>query len=74
MIKNKSIVAICVATYMRQSLLKNCLASIAKIKVPKNYLPLVIVVDNDKSNLENIKAIRYTAKSKKIAPDLIGQL
>ena len=33
-----------------------------------------IVVDNDKSNLENIKAIRYTAKSKKIAPDLIGQL
>ena len=33
-----------------------------------------IVVGNDKSNLENIKAIRYTAKSKKIAPDLIGQL
>ncbi len=49
MIKNKSIVAICVATYMRQSLLKNCLASIAKIKVPKNYLPIVIVVDNDKN-------------------------
>ena len=33
-----------------------------------------IVVGNDKSNLENIKAIRYTAKSKKIAPDLINQL
>jgi len=33
-----------------------------------------VVVGNDKSNLESIKKIRYTAKSKKIAPDLISQL
>ncbi len=33
-----------------------------------------VVVGDDKSNLENIKKIRYSAKSKKIAPDLISQL
>ena len=33
-----------------------------------------VIVGNDKSNLESIKAIRYSAKSKKIAPDLINQL
>ena len=33
-----------------------------------------VVVGEDKSNLENIKKIRYSAKSKKIAPDLISQL
>ena len=48
MIKNKSIVAICVATYMRQSLLKNCLASIAKIKVPKNSGNIVFENPADK--------------------------
>ena len=33
-----------------------------------------VVVGNDKSNIDAIKSIRYSAKSKKIAPDLINQL
>ena len=33
-----------------------------------------IVVGGDKSNLEEIKKIRFSAKSKKIAPDLINSL
>ena len=33
-----------------------------------------VVVGDDKSNLEAIKKIRFTAKSKKIAPDLIYSL
>ena len=33
-----------------------------------------VVVGNDKSNIENIKKIRYSSKSKKLAPDLISQL
>ena len=33
-----------------------------------------VVVGGDKSNLENIKKIRFSAKTKKIAPDLINSL
>tara|TARA_B100000965_G_scaffold364647_1_gene348460 strand:+ start:20 stop:454 length:435 start_codon:yes stop_codon:yes gene_type:complete len=33
-----------------------------------------VVVGDDKSNLDKIKNIRFTAKSKKIAPDLINSL
>ena len=33
-----------------------------------------VVVGGDKSNLDAIKKIRYSAKSKKIAPDLINSL
>ena len=33
-----------------------------------------VEVGGDKSNLENIKKIRFSAKSKKIAPDLINSL
>ncbi len=33
-----------------------------------------VVVGDDKSNLENIKKIRFSSKSKKIAPDLINSL
>ena len=33
-----------------------------------------VVVGDDKSNVENIKKIRYSSKSKKLAPDLISQL
>ena len=33
-----------------------------------------VVVGDDKSNLEAIKAIRFSGKSKKIAPDLINSL
>ena len=33
-----------------------------------------VVVGDDKSNIENIKKIRYSSKSKKLAPDLIRQL
>tara|TARA_B100001996_G_scaffold293849_1_gene234060 strand:+ start:3250 stop:3681 length:432 start_codon:yes stop_codon:yes gene_type:complete len=33
-----------------------------------------VVVGEDKSNLEQIKKLRFSAKSKKIAPDLINNL
>jgi len=33
-----------------------------------------VVVGNDKSNLENIKKIKYQGKSKKIAQELINSL
>ena len=33
-----------------------------------------VVVGDDKSNIEAIKAIRFSGKSKKIAPDLINSL
>ena len=33
-----------------------------------------VVVGDDKSNLDEIKKIKFTAKSKKIAPDLINNL
>ena len=33
-----------------------------------------VVVGGDKSNLDAIKKIRFSARSKKIAPDLINQL
>ena len=33
-----------------------------------------IIVGDDKSNLDNIKSIRYSGKSKKLAPDLIDSL
>ena len=33
-----------------------------------------IIVGDDKSNLDNIKSIRYSGKSKKLAPDLINSL
>ena len=33
-----------------------------------------VVVGDNKSNLDDIKKIRYVAKSKKIAPDLINSL
>ena len=33
-----------------------------------------IIVGDDKSNLEAIKLIRYSGKSKKLAPDLINSL
>ena len=33
-----------------------------------------IIVGNDKSNLENIKKIKYYSRSKKIAPELINSL
>ena len=33
-----------------------------------------VVVGEDKSNLEDIKKLKFTAKSKKIAPELINSL
>ena len=33
-----------------------------------------VVVGEDKSNLKQIKKLRFSAKSKKIAPDLINSL
>ena len=33
-----------------------------------------VVVGGDKSNLDKIKSLRFVGKSKKIAPELIGQL
>jgi GT2 family glycosyltransferase len=43
----KKIIAICVATYKRPELLKNCLKFIGLISVPDNYTPIIIIVDND---------------------------
>ena len=45
--RDKKIVAICVATFKRPELLHNCLSHIGRIIVPKNYSPIIIVVDND---------------------------
>lgn len=47
MIATNNIIAICIATYKRPELLVNCLNSIGRIEIPKNYSPVVIVVDND---------------------------
>ena len=33
-----------------------------------------VVVGDDKSNLDEIKKLKFSAKSKKIAPDLINKL
>ena len=33
-----------------------------------------VVVGNDKSNIEDIKKIKFMGRSKKIAPDLINSL
>ncbi len=43
---------------------------------PHKHMGMIgfVVVGNDKSNLEEIKKIRFAAKSKKIAPDLINSL
>jgi succinoglycan biosynthesis protein ExoM len=48
MSSNKKIVAICVATYKRPELLSNCLVSIEQIAIPNDFVPIIIVVDNDK--------------------------
>ena len=44
--------------------------------VPHKTMGMIgfVVVGDDKSNLEAIKNIRFVAKSKKIAPDLINSL
>ncbi len=42
-----NIIAICVATYKRPSLLKNCLSAIQLLNLPDNYKIIIIVVDND---------------------------
>ena len=47
MLHSTNIVAICIATYMRPLLLKNCLHSLTEIIVPEKYTPIIIVVDND---------------------------
>ena len=44
---DKKIVAICVATFKRPELLRNCLVSIGQITIPEGYTPIIIVVDND---------------------------
>jgi succinoglycan biosynthesis protein ExoM len=47
MTSEKIIIAICVATYRRPELLSNCLISIGQISIPDDYMPIIIVVDND---------------------------
>jgi succinoglycan biosynthesis protein ExoM len=47
MTPEKIIIAICVATYRRPELLSNCLKSIGQISIPDDYMPIIIVVDND---------------------------
>jgi succinoglycan biosynthesis protein ExoM len=47
MATTNNIIAICVATYKRPELLSNCLNSIGLITIPDNYMPIIIVADND---------------------------
>lgn len=42
-----NIIAICVATYKRPFLLKNCLSAIQLLNLPDNYKTILIIVDND---------------------------
>ena len=59
-------IVICVATYNRSELLKNCLSKINALNVPANYKSIVIVVDNDVN--ESAKAICDTIKNKSSIP------
>jgi len=40
-------IAICVPTYLRPKLLKQCLLAAGKIKIPQNFRAQIIVADND---------------------------
>jgi len=44
---NLPIIAICVATYKRPLLLKNCLSAIQLLNMPDSYKTILIIVDND---------------------------
>ena len=44
---DNKIIAICVATFKRSDLLRNCLTSIGQIVIPSGYTAILIVVDND---------------------------
>lgn len=44
---DKPIIAICIATYKRPTLLLNCLNAIAELEIPDQHQLFVIVVDND---------------------------
>ncbi len=46
---DKEILAICVPTYLRPRMLRNCLAKLALIDVPDNYRVIIFVVDNDEA-------------------------
>jgi GT2 family glycosyltransferase len=47
MTSDKKIIAICVATFKRPELLKNCLNYITRLSIPQQYTLIVIIVDND---------------------------
>ncbi|HIF51202.1 MAG TPA: glycosyltransferase [Thiotrichaceae bacterium] len=47
MTASKNIIAICVATHKRNSMLNNCLSSIKLIELPEDYKTIVIIMDND---------------------------
>ena len=46
-VPDKPIIAICIATYKRPTLLLNCLNAITKLEIPDQHQLFVIVVDND---------------------------
>ena len=50
----KKIIAVCIATFKRPGLLENCLVSISELETPADYIPLVIVVDNDRETSAEI--------------------
>ena len=49
MLHSTNIVAICIATYMRPLLLKNCLHSLTEIIVPEKYTPIICWNDTNES-------------------------
>jgi glycosyltransferase involved in cell wall biosynthesis len=57
---DQPIIAICIATYKRPTLLLNCLNAIAKLVIPDQHQLFVVVVDNDheqsaRSTIQNLK-------------------
>ena len=42
-------IAICVATFKRPELLKDCIHAIGNIRLPSNYTVILIIVDNDET-------------------------
>jgi succinoglycan biosynthesis protein ExoM len=60
MLNDKKTIAICIATYKRPELLSNCLISIEQIAIPNGFMPIMIVVDNDKDQSGETEFIKTT--------------
>ena len=54
---NSELVIICIPTFKRPGLLRNCLISISNLHIPKTYQVKIIIVDNDEN--ESAKVIYH---------------